>query len=121
MERVVSATEARVHFGALMRQVIESGEPIFVERAGRREVVVLSAGDYERLRAAQEEHCAQCSLAAPTLLYYEVSNVLHRYRRQCLLSAQAADLALSAALSLPEIGAGGTVSSGAGATTAVGS
>ena len=40
-------------------------------------------------------------LAAPTLLYYEVTNALYRYQKQGLLSASAMRLALEAALSLP--------------------
>jgi predicted nucleic acid-binding protein len=40
-------------------------------------------------------------LAAPTLLYYEVTNALYRYQKQGLLSASAVRLALEAALSLP--------------------
>jgi prevent-host-death family protein len=35
MGRVVSATEARIHFGELMRQAVESQEPIIVERGWR--------------------------------------------------------------------------------------
>lgn len=40
-------------------------------------------------------------IAAPTLLYYEVTNVIHRYRHAGLLSAAAAALALDAALAVP--------------------
>lgn len=40
-------------------------------------------------------------IAAPTLLYYEVTNVLYRYRRAEMLSAEAMRLALRAALALP--------------------
>ena len=40
-------------------------------------------------------------LAAPTLLYYEVTNALDRYQKQGLMSASAVRLALKAALSLP--------------------
>ena len=55
MERVVSATEARIHFGELMRQVMENREAVIVERGGRPYVVVLSIAEYERLLAAQRE------------------------------------------------------------------
>jgi len=44
---------------------------------------------------------AKRQLTAPTLLYYEVTNVLHRYQRLGLISTSAARLALKAALSLP--------------------
>jgi prevent-host-death family protein len=52
MERVISATKARVHFGELMRQVTEREQAVVVERDGRPQVVVLSVAAYERLRAA---------------------------------------------------------------------
>lgn len=54
MGRVVSATEARIRFGEVMREAVESGEPIIVERDGTSHVVVLSIREYERLlRACQ--------------------------------------------------------------------
>ncbi|MGH2560895.1 MAG: type II toxin-antitoxin system Phd/YefM family antitoxin [Thermomicrobiales bacterium] len=51
MQRVVSATEARVHFGELMRDVADGGETVLVERAGIPRVVILPIVEYERLRA----------------------------------------------------------------------
>ncbi len=53
MTRVVSATQARIRFGELMRQVAETNEPITVERDGRPCVVVLSVEAYRRLKDAQ--------------------------------------------------------------------
>jgi prevent-host-death family protein len=55
MERVVSATEARIRFGELMRWVVEGREPVIVERGGKPYVVVLSVTEYERLQIGQEE------------------------------------------------------------------
>ena len=55
MERVVSATEARIHFGELMRQVAETHEPIIVERGGRSHVVILSVEEFERLLRGQRQ------------------------------------------------------------------
>jgi prevent-host-death family protein len=55
MERVISATEARIHFGELMQQVVESGKPVIVERAGKSHVVVLSVDEYERLLRGQHQ------------------------------------------------------------------
>ena len=52
MERVISATEARVHFGELMRQVTDKEQAVVVQRDGRPQVVVLSVTAYERLRSA---------------------------------------------------------------------
>src|SRR5215475_7265968 len=50
MERVMSATEARVHFGEVLKAVAE-GDSVIVERAGQRLVAVVPLSDYEWLRA----------------------------------------------------------------------
>jgi prevent-host-death family protein len=42
MEHVVSATEARIHFGELMRRAVEKQVPTIVERGGEPHVVILS-------------------------------------------------------------------------------
>jgi prevent-host-death family protein len=55
MQRKISATDARIHFGELMRDVVEKQQAVVVERSGEPHVVVLSVDEYERLRAAQEE------------------------------------------------------------------
>jgi prevent-host-death family protein len=55
MGRVVSATEARIRFGELMRQAVENHETIIVERAGRSHVVVISVEEYERLLKRQQQ------------------------------------------------------------------
>ena len=55
MGTVVSATEARIRFGELMRRAVESHEPIIVERGGKSHVVVLSVAAYERLLAGQQQ------------------------------------------------------------------
>lgn len=55
MGYVVSATEARIRFGELMRRAVESHEPIIVERGGKSHVVVLSMDEYERLLAGQQK------------------------------------------------------------------
>ena len=51
MKHMISATEARIRFGELMRQAVETQEPIVVERGGKPHVVVLSIATYERLQA----------------------------------------------------------------------
>lgn len=53
MGRTVTATEARVHFGELMRRVVENEEAVVVEKGGEPKVVVLSVAEYERLHASQ--------------------------------------------------------------------
>jgi len=50
MPRTMSATQARMHFGDVMRRVVENGETVIVERAGKPQVAVISLADYERLR-----------------------------------------------------------------------
>ena len=55
MGRVVSATEARIHFGELMRRAVENHETIVVERGGKSHVVVLSMEEYERLVKGQQQ------------------------------------------------------------------
>ena len=55
MERVVSATEARIRFGELMRQAVENHETIIVERGGKSHVVVMSVEEYDRLLRRQQQ------------------------------------------------------------------
>ena len=54
MEQVISATEARIHFGELMRRVVEEQNPVIVERSGKPHVVVLPVAEYRRLLERQE-------------------------------------------------------------------
>ncbi len=55
MQRTMSATDARIHFGELMRHVVEHQEPVIVEHSGKPHVVVISLEKYEQLLAACEE------------------------------------------------------------------
>lgn len=50
MEKIVSATEARVRFGELLRQVVEEQRVVIVERGGKPQAVVLSLAEYESLK-----------------------------------------------------------------------
>lgn len=54
MQRTVSATDARIHLGELMRQVAEQNQAIVIEHSGKPHAVLLSMETYERLLAAQE-------------------------------------------------------------------
>jgi prevent-host-death family protein len=54
MGRTMSATDARVRFGEVMRHVVERGEPVIVERGGKPHVVVISVNEYERLLAERQ-------------------------------------------------------------------
>ena len=58
MTQTVTATEARVHFGAMLRRAAEKNETIVVERAGRPQAVILSVTEYRRLKALEEESMA---------------------------------------------------------------
>ncbi len=53
MKRVMSATEARIHFGELLRYVADHNEAVVVERDGKPQAIVLSVHEYERLRAVE--------------------------------------------------------------------
>jgi prevent-host-death family protein len=53
MEQRLTATEARVHFGELLRRVAEDGETVIVERAGSAAAVVLPIETYERWKAGE--------------------------------------------------------------------
>lgn len=54
MEKTISATEARVHFGQWLRRVAEQDVTLVVERGGKPEAVVLSVEAYGRLQAARQ-------------------------------------------------------------------
>ena len=49
----VTATEAKNRFGSLSAQA--KREPVFVEKAGQIDTVILSAEHYQALKAAQEK------------------------------------------------------------------
>lgn len=51
MPVTVTATEARVHFGDLLRRVNDVGEPVFVERDGKVRAVVVSPEVWARATA----------------------------------------------------------------------
>jgi prevent-host-death family protein len=50
MKKTVSATEARIHFGELMRVAVEQGETITVERSSTPQAVIMSISEYDQLR-----------------------------------------------------------------------
>lgn len=47
MEYTISATNARIHFGEIMRRAQKG--PVIVERSGKPEVVVISKNEYDQL------------------------------------------------------------------------
>jgi prevent-host-death family protein len=50
----MSATQARVHFGEVLRRV-ENNETITVERGGQPMAVILSVAEYEKLRSGERD------------------------------------------------------------------
>jgi prevent-host-death family protein len=72
MENTLSATQARINFGEVMRQVVEQERPIIVERAGKPQVVILSIEAYERLIAAQSTDQDELLLEQARLLRQQV-------------------------------------------------
>ncbi|MFP3911802.1 MAG: type II toxin-antitoxin system Phd/YefM family antitoxin [Desulfobacteraceae bacterium] len=52
---MVTATEARIRFGELLRRVAENRESVIVERGGKPQAVVLSVSEYERLVEGQQD------------------------------------------------------------------
>lgn len=54
MERRMSATEARVHFGEVLDSVAKRGDVVFVERSGRPQAVIVSVGDWEQWHRPRE-------------------------------------------------------------------
>jgi prevent-host-death family protein len=55
MQKVVSATEARVHFGEIMQDALLYQEPIIVEKAGKPQVVILAYNLYQQLVGPDKE------------------------------------------------------------------
>jgi prevent-host-death family protein len=51
----MSATEARIHFGEVLRRVSEEGDVIRVERSGKPLAVVISIAEYEDLERLRRE------------------------------------------------------------------
>jgi len=56
-EKRMSATDARVHFGEVIRTVTESDTEVIVERSGNPVVVMMSYDEFKRLKhkAGEEE------------------------------------------------------------------
>lgn len=52
MERTMTATEARQHFGELLRTVTDGGTTVIVEHRGQPAVAFVSVAAYERLTGA---------------------------------------------------------------------
>ena len=64
MSRVMSATQVRAQFGQVMREVMDKGKPIIVERNGRPVVALISLADLERLRQLRAQDISPRNQAA---------------------------------------------------------
>lgn len=51
----ISATDARIHLGELMRRVAEKEETVIIEHGGKPHTVMISVARYEQLLAAQQQ------------------------------------------------------------------
>jgi prevent-host-death family protein len=67
--KTVSATHARIHFGEIMRHVVEQAEPVVVERSGKPLVVVLSVESYEKLTGRQRSDETSSALERLAILH----------------------------------------------------
>ena len=54
MARTISATDARVHFGEVLRGVSEERATYYVERSGKPVAVVIPVEEYEALHQKQQ-------------------------------------------------------------------
>jgi len=54
-ERRVTATEAKNHFGQIIRLARRTGQPVFVESRGKPVVVIVSVETFERYRQKNRE------------------------------------------------------------------
>jgi len=59
----MTATDARIRFGEVMRRVVEQGERVIVERVNKPLVVILSMSTYKQMKAAQQRESWQDALA----------------------------------------------------------
>jgi prevent-host-death family protein len=55
MEKIISAVEARVHFGEIMKSSFKKGERFLVEKTGIPMVAIVSADEYRRFIQEREE------------------------------------------------------------------
>ena len=81
MGRVITATEARIHFGELIRDVWRSKQAVIVERGGKPQVVVLSINEYENLLAGQAQREDWRTLLAQAHERFELIQATNSCRR----------------------------------------
>ncbi len=70
MKHTISATDARVHFGEVMRQA--QNAPVVVERGGQPVVVILSKQEYDRLTTEKATDWQELMIATRKKLAIEL-------------------------------------------------
>ena len=63
MARTVTATEAKVRLGSIMKWISEKKEAIIIESRGQPTVVLIPFQEYEEIKALQEEERRRQALA----------------------------------------------------------
>lgn len=84
MVRTISATEAKVNFGAVTQQVIDDGEPVIVENHGQPRVAIVPVQNLERLAELEAQERQRDALDRIQQLQAEVAG-----RNQDLTEEQA--------------------------------
>ena len=54
MEKRVSATEAKIHLGTLIRKAAEQGETVIVERSGIPQVAIVPFDEFRRMKSRRK-------------------------------------------------------------------
>ena len=62
MEKTINATEAKTHFGELMKRATEDGQTIIVERSGIPQIAIIPIGEFERMRFASKQKSWEITL-----------------------------------------------------------
>ncbi len=73
MVRTISATEAKVNFGSVTRQVVDTDEPVIVESHGQPTVAIVPADQLDRLRELEAQDRKRIALERIRQLQVEVS------------------------------------------------
>ena len=73
MVRTISATEAKVNFGSVTRQVVDSDEPVIVESHGQPTVAIVPVDQLDRLQELEAQERQRIALERIRQLQIEVS------------------------------------------------
>ena len=73
MDRKITATEARVHFGEVMQSVVKDQSPVIVEKSGKPQVVILAVEHYKRLQEDQNRNWLSQLKETHALVYLDLN------------------------------------------------